>query len=47
MKRIKFIFAWYDIWVGVFIDTDKRKLYIFPIPCFGFVIDLKKIKNER
>ncbi len=34
------MFAWYDIWVGVFIDQAKRRVYVFPVPCFGFVIQL-------
>ncbi|MBI9066347.1 MAG: hypothetical protein JEZ09_03575 [Salinivirgaceae bacterium] len=40
MKDIKLIeigkfrlsFAWYDIWIGAFMDTIKRKLYICLIP---------------
>lgn len=39
---IKPIFAWYDIWVGVFIDRPKRRVYIFPIPCFGLVIQRRQ-----
>jgi hypothetical protein len=31
--------AWYDIWVGVFIDTSKRRVYVFPLPCLGIRID--------
>lgn len=38
--RIRLIFKWYDIWIGVFIDRPKRKVYIFPIPMMGIVIDL-------
>lgn len=34
---MKIIFAWYDLWIGVFIDRPKRKIYIFPIPCIGVV----------
>ena len=30
-----------DIWVGVFIDRPKRRIYIFPVPCFGVVIQLE------
>ena len=33
--RIRPMFAWYDFWVGVFYDKPRRRLYIFPIPCFG------------
>jgi hypothetical protein len=38
---IRPIFAWYDLWIGAFWDSRKRKLYIFPIPCFGLVITLQ------
>ena len=31
-----FIFAWYDLWIGIFIDTKKKKIYYFPIPMVGF-----------
>jgi hypothetical protein len=36
--RIKFLFAWYDLWVGAFWDRKSRKLYILPLPCVGVVI---------
>ena len=32
------IFAWFDLWVGVFIDRPNRRVYIFPVPMFGIVI---------
>lgn len=35
--RIKPIFAWYDFWIGGFYDQKKRRLYVFPIPMFGFM----------
>lgn len=40
--RFKFLFAWYDLWVGVFIDTQKNRLYIFPFPTLGFVVEWKE-----
>ena len=44
MKRlpleIRVIFAWYDLWIGVFIDRPKRRIYVFPLPCVGVVITL-------
>lgn len=40
--KIKPLIAWYDMWVGAFWDRDKRKLYIFPLPCFGIVIEWRR-----
>lgn len=33
MRRLKFKFVWYDIWIGLFIDTNKKRLYLCPLPC--------------
>lgn len=35
---IRPIFAWYDLWVGIFIDTKRKCAYVFPIPMVGVVI---------
>lgn len=40
--KITFLFAWYDLWVGIFYDKDKRKLYVLPIPCVGVIIHFNK-----
>lgn len=37
--RVRPIFAWYDLWVGLFVDRQKRRLYLFPLPCLGLVIE--------
>lgn len=37
---IRPMFAWYDMWVGAFWDRQKRRLYVFPVPMFGIVIQL-------
>lgn len=36
--KVRPIFAWYDVWVGAYWDRAKWRLYIFPIPMFGFYI---------
>lgn len=45
MKNIKFIFKWYDLWIGVFIDKEKELVYILPIPCIGIVWDARRFIN--
>lgn len=42
--KFKFIFAWYDIWVGAFYDRAKNWLYLFPVPMFGFIVKLPQIR---
>lgn len=44
---VKPIFAWYDLWVGIFWDSRKRKLYILPVPCVGVVIEIPKRHNAE
>lgn len=39
---IRPIFAWYDLWVGAFWDQAKRRLYIFPVPCIGVVLEFRR-----
>ena len=40
---VKFIFAWYDMWVGAYYNRDYKELYILPLPCIGMRI-YKKLK---
>lgn len=42
---VKPLFAWYDVWVGFFWDSRKRKLYLLPLPCVGVVIEFPMRHN--
>lgn len=44
--KIKLIFAWYDFWMGIFWDSKKWILYIFPIPMVGIKIDFERERRE-
>ncbi len=32
INNFKLSFAWYDLWIGFYIDKDNKKLYICLIP---------------
>jgi len=29
-------FAWYDMWMGVYVDRKARRVYVCPLPCLLF-----------
>ncbi len=33
--KVRFFFAWYDMWVGVFFSSD-HSVYVCPFPCCVF-----------
>jgi hypothetical protein len=39
-KKFKFSFTWYDLWIGAFVDTNKKRLYICFIPTLLITINL-------
>lgn len=38
MPSVRVKFAWYDLWIGAFIDTAKRTLYVCPLPTLLIVL---------
>ena len=48
--KVKFFFAWYDMWIGVYVSKDnlyvseegvfvpRTEVYICPLPCCVFKI---------
>lgn len=39
IRKFKLSFAWYDFWIGFYIDRDNKKLYICPIPTLLITIN--------
>jgi hypothetical protein len=37
--RVRLLLAWYDLWIGAFVDRDSRRVYLLPLPCVGIVIE--------
>ena len=39
-ERIRLIpyFKWFDMWIGVFVDVQKRAVYVQALPMFGVKI---------
>lgn len=42
--KVTFHFVWYDLWVGVFISQDHKRIYFNPLPCCVFLFDWEAIK---
>jgi hypothetical protein len=38
LGRVDFVCAWYDFWIGLYWNREKRWLYILPVPCLGICI---------
>lgn len=38
--KIQLLFAWYDLWIGLFYDKKKNWIYILPLPMIGIVLKL-------
>lgn len=45
--EFKVFFAWYDIWIGMYIDKKKETLYICLLPCVVIRIKRVDIYSEK
>lgn len=39
---IKVYFAWYDLWIGVYVDTKNKYVYICPLPMLVIRVSYRK-----
>ena len=44
---IRPIIAWYDMWVGMYWDRRLRRLYVLPLPCIGFVVQVWQLDRSE
>ena len=48
MRRVRVFFAWFDMWIGAYVDTNKKVVYICPLPMLVIAIQYgKEIKDGR
>lgn len=38
--RASLRFAWFDLWVGAYVDRERRRVYVCPLPCVLVTIEL-------
>lgn len=39
LDNVKVSFAWYGLWVGAYIDAERERVYICPLPTLLIRID--------
>lgn len=44
--RGKANFIWYDFWIGIFVDTKKRRTYWAGLPCFIIIDEWGGMTND-
>ena len=47
LPKIRPMFAWYDLWVGLYWDRKKRRLHFLPVPTLGIVIDFSPKRSTN
>lgn len=36
-----------DVWIGVFFDWAKGRIYVLPVPCIGVIVELRIPSRRR
>lgn len=44
-KLLGMDFIWFDIWIGIYYDREKRIIYINPFPCLVYSFQWVKEKD--
>jgi hypothetical protein len=44
--RVAFAFAWYDFWVGLYYDRERRILFVCPLPMCLITIRLGETEKD-
>lgn len=39
VPRLKWVVAWWDFWVGVYVDRERQRVYVLPVPMLGVCVD--------
>lgn len=47
VRQWNWVLAWFDVWVGVYWDRRRRRLYVLPLPCCGYWLDLGRPRTGR
>lgn len=45
--KITFGFKWFDLWIGAYWDATRRVLYLCPLPCLCFRLEMAEMEDEK
>ena len=45
--RVEPLFAWYDLWIGLYIDIENQAAYFFPVPTLGVRISWNHQRGNK
>lgn len=44
--KISLFFRWYDLWMGLYIDTHNKAIYFCPLPMAGIKFQIAAVYDE-